>query len=76
MLIEPGIEEKYLNKKKTNLRKKINLEKEIQFAEKAFEENNFFILVDDKQYEHLNDKVILEEDSKISFIKLIPLVGG
>jgi len=42
----------------------------------AFQKNGFFILVDNKQLEELNQEIRLTEHSKISFVKLTPLIGG
>ena len=42
----------------------------------AFERNGFFLLIDDRQAESLEEEVTLRHDSKVSFVKLVPLVGG
>jgi len=59
---------------KTN--KKIDLEKQLYIALKSFQENGFFILVDDEQVESLDQKFHINESVNIAFIKLTPLVGG
>ena len=75
-LIEPGEAEKTLNGYKMKARQKIDAEKQIFIALAAFQKNVFFILVDDKQIEELNQKIKLQQNSKISFVKLTPLIGG
>jgi len=54
----------------------IDAEKQIYVALEAYAKNGFFVLVDDKQCDALHDEVILHANSKISFLKLTPLVGG
>ena len=56
--------------------KPIDADEQIATALKAFESNGFFILVDDEQVERLEEQVLLRDSTKVSFIKLIPLVGG
>lgn len=45
-------------------------------AIEAFERNGFFLLVDDRQLESLDDEIVIRPGTEISFIKLVPLVGG
>ena len=66
--------EKLLNNKPE--RKKVDAEKQLTIALEAFEGNGFFILVNNKQLESLDDQVTVTADSSISFVKLTPLVGG
>jgi len=66
----------YLEKKTKKSNKNIDLEKQLYIALKSFQENGFFILVDDEQVESLDQKVYVDESVHISFIKLTPLVGG
>lgn len=49
-----------------------------QFARacEAFERNGFFVLVDDRQVENLEDELTLTVNTTVSFVKLVPLVGG
>lgn len=42
----------------------------------AFGRNGFVVLVDDRQVTALDDKVHLHAGSRITFLKLVPLVGG
>lgn len=56
--------------------KPIDADEQIATALKAFESNGFFILVDDEQVERLEEQVLLRDSTTVSFIKLIPLIGG
>ena len=75
-LVQPTEAEQTLNGFRMLKRKKIDPEKQIYAAWQSFNQNGFFVLVDDKQYESLDDEVLLENDTTVSFIKLTPLVGG
>lgn len=54
----------------------VDAEKQIAIALKAFEQNAFFILADNRQLETLDDMVYLHDGLVVNFIKLTPLVGG
>ena len=56
--------------------REIDFKDQFSKACEAFERNGFFILIDDKQAESLDEEVTLRHDSKVSFVKLLPLVGG
>ena len=59
-----------------NVRREIDWKKQFETACEAFSRNGFFILIDDHQVESLDEEVLLKADSKVSFVKLTPLVGG
>ena len=48
----------------------------IEAAEQGFLRNRFFILLDDRQAEHLDDQLELDKTGKVTFLQLIPLQGG
>ena len=75
-LVEPSDAEKTLNGYKLKERKLIDAEKQVYIALNAFQKNAYFLLIDDVQSESLQQKVRLTEQTKISFIKLTPLIGG
>ena len=75
-LVQPTEAEQTLNGYRMLKRKKIDPEKQVYAALQSFNQNGFFVLVDNKQYENLDDEVLLEKDTIVSFIKLTPLVGG
>lgn len=52
------------------------LDEKIQTALKAFEDNAFLLLVDETQIETLDTEIVLTPGSIVTFIQLIPLVGG
>ena len=72
LLIKPLDIEQQLNKKK----RKIDPETQIKKALQAFQQNGFFILVDEQQVESLEQTIIIMPDTEVSFFRLVPLVGG
>jgi hypothetical protein len=48
----------------------------IKAAEQGFLCNRFFILLDDRQAEHLDDQVELDITASATFLQLTPLQGG
>ena len=76
-LVTPSDAERALNGA-VKLRKPREIDWKDQFekAQDAFERNGFFVLVDDKQAESLDESVTLRHDTTVSFVKLVPLVGG
>ncbi|WP_299152224.1 hypothetical protein [uncultured Christiangramia sp.] len=75
-LIRPTDSEKTLNGFKLKKGRKIDAEKQVYIAYQAYENNGFIILIDDVQAESLEQEVLLEKTSAISFLKLTPLIGG
>jgi hypothetical protein len=75
-LVEPTGAERLLNGYKLKERRKIDWEGQARKAEDAFQRNGFFMLVDDQQVEELDDPIDLRLGTQVSFVKLMPLVGG
>jgi hypothetical protein len=75
-LVQPTHAEKTLNGYRVMERKKIDEEKQVYIALDAFMKNGYFILVDNKQVETLEQEVKVSSSTNIRFVKLTPLVGG
>ena len=80
-LVQPSGAEQLLNGSRHagyRLRKRRDIDWKDQFdkACDAFGRNGFFILVDDRQAASLDDEVVIGRDTQVSFVKLVPLVGG
>jgi hypothetical protein len=75
-LVQPTDAEQTLNGFKLRKTREIDWKKQFDKACDAFERNGFFILVNDKQVENLDDEVLLTPTSTLAFVKLTPLVGG
>ncbi|MHC4528661.1 MAG: hypothetical protein ACYS29_12360 [Planctomycetota bacterium] len=75
-LVQPSEAEKTLNGYKLAKRRQIDWKKQFDMAVEAFEKNGFLILIDDFQPKALDEEVTLKPNAAVSFVKLVPLVGG
>lgn len=75
-LIQPTDTERVLNGYRLKSRRQINWEHQYAKALEAFEKNGFFVIVDGRQVEDLDEVIPLRESSEVHFLKLVPLVGG
>jgi hypothetical protein len=75
-LVQPTEAERTLNGFKLRQRRKIDWEEQFARALEAFERNGFFVLVGDKQAESLDEAFDVTVNTEVSFVKLVPLVGG
>ena len=75
-LVQPTDSERVLNGYKMRPAKLIDAEKQVYRALEAFQQNGFFLLVNERQVESLDELVWLGEGATASFVKLTPLVGG
>jgi hypothetical protein len=55
---------------------RVDAEKQFARAVEAFSRNGFIVLVGDRQVEELDEIVDLRRGTEITFLKLVPLVGG
>jgi len=56
--------------------RRIDPERQRDAALAAFAGNGFFVLVGDRQVEDLDEVIRLELHTEVSFVRLVPLVGG
>ena len=75
-LVEPVETEKMLNVFTERPAEKINTEKQVNAALDAFRQNSFFMLIDNIQAESLDQMVVINDKTEVSFLKLTSLVGG
>lgn len=75
-LVQPTDAERVLNGYKLKKIRKIDWEEQYERAIESFESNGFFILIDDRQIESLDEEIEVAPQSQVSFVKLVPLVGG
>ncbi|MEO0396767.1 MAG: hypothetical protein AAF243_12385 [Cyanobacteria bacterium P01_A01_bin.137] len=75
-LIQPTETEQTLNGYKLHKPRKINWETQFEKAIIAFQSNGFIILVDDAQVTELEDEITIAPETSVTFMKLVPLVGG
>jgi hypothetical protein len=75
-LVKPTDAEAELNGYRMRTTRRLDWEKQADAAEAAFARNGFLLLVGDRQIEDLAAVIDLTVDPVVSFVKLIPLVGG
>jgi hypothetical protein len=75
-LVQPTDAEMTLNGCKPRKARTIDWKKQYEKAVEAFQTNGVLILVDDKQAESLEDEIVVAPDTRVSFLRLTPLVGG
>ncbi len=79
-LVQPEDAEIVLNGARTEYRLKhhrpIDWEAQFERALDGFARNGFFVLIDDKQAESLEQEFVVGPATNISFVKLVPLAGG
>ncbi|WP_067181696.1 hypothetical protein [Microtetraspora niveoalba] len=75
-LVEPADAEAELNGYRMRTPRKLDWEKQADAAEAAFARNGFLLLIGDRQILDLDTEIDLIADPVVSFVKLVPLVGG
>jgi hypothetical protein len=75
-LVKPSDAEETLNGYKLRKGRHLNWQSQFESALEAFDQNRVLILVDDRQVESLDDELTIQPDTHVSFLKLVPLVGG
>jgi len=73
-LVQPEESEKILNGVRT--RPVQDWQKQFAKAIAAFNGNGFLVLLDDRQIMDLDETLHLTAQSKITFLRLVPLIGG
>ena len=54
----------------------VDVELQVEQATLAFQAQQLLLLVDDAQVETLDDELAIGVDTKVTFLRLMPLVGG
>lgn len=77
-LVTPEGMERELNTPTQKRHTRVNWEKQYAKAQEAFQRNGIIILIGDQQAEGLDEQVTLKlgEPLEVTFLKLVPLVGG
>jgi hypothetical protein len=56
--------------------RRLDWNEQARVAVEAFERNGFLLLVNDRQIETLEEEIRIRPDTAVTFLKLVPLVGG
>jgi hypothetical protein len=75
-LIRPADAERTLNGFRLRARRAIDAEEQCEKALEAFCRNGFILLVNDRQVEELDETIEVGPETSVTFLKLVPLVGG
>lgn len=75
-LVQPTDAERTLNGSQTQPRRRIDWEQQYALALRAFEGNGLLLLAGDRQLMDLDEEIELRHDTAVSFLRLVPLVGG
>jgi hypothetical protein len=76
LLVAPVDAEETLNGYRLQKGRTIDWQTQADVAEEAFAKQAFFLFVDGRQVESLDEEVALGADSEIRFLRLTALVGG
>ena len=75
-LIQPSESELALNGYKIKKAKKIDRDQQFAKAIDAFGTSSLLVIINDKQAETLDQEIHILPNTVVSFLKLVPLVGG
>ena len=75
-LVQPEDTERTLNGSKLKAHRALDWEAQFALAIEGFATNAYFVIIDDRQAEALDETFVVGPQTKVSFVKLTPLVGG
>lgn len=76
MLVEPAADELALNGERSAAGRRVDWERQFDLAVSAFAGNGFLIFAGDRQLLDLDEEIDVHHDTEITFLRLVPLVGG
>ena len=75
-LVQPTDSERTLNGYRLKQPRDIDADTQLAKAIDAFAGNQIIMLVDDRQVESLDEEIVVGPQTRVSFLRLTPLVGG
>jgi hypothetical protein len=75
-LVQPEGTERTLNGSKLKAHRPLDWEAQFALAIDGFTTNAYFVIIDDRQAETLDETFVVGPQTTVSFVKLTPLVGG
>jgi hypothetical protein len=75
-LVQPTDAERTLNGYRLGRKRHIDWKKQHARALAAFRAGQILIFLDDRQLESLDEQVVVTPASRVSFLRLTPLIGG
>jgi hypothetical protein len=59
-----------------DLRQRVDVDAAVGVALESFEDGLYFVVIDGRQCESLDEQVVVGVDSRVTFLLLVPLAGG
>jgi hypothetical protein len=75
-LVQPEDTERTLNGSKLKAHRPLDWEAQFALAVEGFATNAYFVIIDDRQAETLDEAFAVGPQTTVCFVKLTPLVGG
>jgi hypothetical protein len=75
-LVQPKKSEQDQSGFRVQGRHRLDWHEQAETALQAFSRNGFILLVDDRQVESLDEEIRVRPETRVTFLKLVPLVGG
>lgn len=75
-LVQPTDTERTLNGFRFSKPRALDWEEQFRRACEGFERNGFFVLVGDRQATTLDEEFTVAADTEVTFVMLVPMVGG
>lgn len=75
-LVQPTDAEAVLNGYRLRNHRLLDWREQAASAERGFANNGFLMLIGDRQVEDLDEEIVVTPGLSISFVRLVPLVGG
>lgn len=75
-LVEPKGAEKELDGYRLRATRQLDWREQYDAAVEAFETSRILVLVDERQVDELDETIVVNPDTRVTFLKLVPLVGG
>ena len=75
-LVQPTDGERTARGFRVRPHRKLDWQEQYDRALRGFAANGFLLLVDDRQLDDLDEEIELRHDTTVTFLKLVPLVGG
>ena len=74
--ISLGVERGKVDMGGRDLEQEVEPQAAVDNALQAFEDGLYFVFIDDEQQQALDSEVYLKPNSHLTFLRLVPLVGG
>ncbi|KAA3647659.1 MAG: hypothetical protein DWQ07_01360 [Chloroflexi bacterium] len=74
--IEEGVEAGKIDSGERDLQQNVDLDPAVDAALAAFIDGLYFVFIDEVQYEELDQTIVVNEESQVTFIRLVALAGG